>query len=85
MITLLVQRLHDTGSVADRKRSNRAFMLKTKVADVETALQRRPLKRPSVYINIITEFISLLKVMKDTLGCSKTAQRVTHHRTVWKF
>ncbi|GFU69247.1 uncharacterized protein TNCV_3285241 [Trichonephila clavipes] len=52
-----------------------------KVADVETALQRSPLKRPSVYVNIITEFISLLKVMKGTLGCSKTAQCVTHYGT----
>ncbi|GFV28059.1 transposable element Tc3 transposase [Trichonephila clavipes] len=32
----------------------------TKVADVETALQRSPTKRPSVYMNIITEIISLL-------------------------
>ncbi|GFW20432.1 uncharacterized protein TNCV_4546991 [Trichonephila clavipes] len=47
---LLVQWLHDTGSVADRKRSGRAFIMKTKEADVETALQRSPLKRPSVYI-----------------------------------
>ncbi|GFT84735.1 DUF4817 domain-containing protein [Trichonephila clavipes] len=83
-ITLLEQRFRDTGSVADRKRSGRASIVKTKVADVETALQRSPLKRPSVCINIITEFISLLKVMKCTLGCSKTAQRVTHW-TVWKF
>ncbi|GFV55631.1 hypothetical protein TNCV_1821181 [Trichonephila clavipes] len=52
MITLLGQRLRDTGSVADRKRSGRAFIMKTKVADVETTLQRSPLKRPSVYQTI---------------------------------
>ncbi|GFX36193.1 uncharacterized protein TNCV_2065341 [Trichonephila clavipes] len=79
MITFLVQRLRDTGSVADKKRSGRAFRMKTKVADVETDLQRSPLKRPSVYINIHTEFISLLKVMKGMLGCSKMAQCVRHH------
>ncbi|GFV80634.1 uncharacterized protein TNCV_4617961 [Trichonephila clavipes] len=77
-----LQRLHDTGSVADRKRSGRAsFIRKTKMADVETALQRSPLKRPSVYINIITKFISVLNVMKGTLGYSKTAQCVTYHGT----
>ncbi|GFT66181.1 cytochrome P450 4C1 [Trichonephila clavipes] len=85
MITLLVQRLRDTGSVADRKRSGRAYIMKTKVANVETAIQRsllqRERERTSVYINIITKFISLLKVMKDTLGCSKTARFVTHHGT----
>ncbi|GFU70407.1 DUF4817 domain-containing protein [Trichonephila clavipes] len=69
MITLLVQRLPDTGLVAGRKPSGRAFVMKTKVKDVETALQRSPLKRPSVYINIITKFISLLRVIKGTLGC----------------
>ncbi|GFU52496.1 DUF4817 domain-containing protein, partial [Trichonephila clavipes] len=86
-ITLLVQRFRDTGSVADRKRSGRASIVKMKVADVETALQRSPWKRLSVYINIITKFISLLKVMKDalSLGCGKTAQCVTHHGTAWKF
>ncbi|GFV61978.1 DUF4817 domain-containing protein [Trichonephila clavipes] len=76
-----VQRLRDTGSFADRKRLDRAFILKTKVADVETTLQRSPLKRPSVYINIITKLISLLQMMKGTLGCSKTEQFITHHRT----
>ncbi|GFY21731.1 DUF4817 domain-containing protein [Trichonephila clavipes] len=81
MITLLVLRLRDTGSVADRKRSGRAFIMKTKVTDVETALQRSPLKSPSIYINIITKFISLLKGMKSTLGCSKTAQFVIHYGT----
>ncbi|GFY00328.1 DUF4817 domain-containing protein [Trichonephila clavipes] len=85
MIILLVQRLRDTGSVVDRKRSGRAFIMKKKATDVETTLQRSPLKRPSVCINSITEFISLLKVMKGTHGCSKTAQCVTHHETVWKF
>ncbi|GFW96723.1 DUF4817 domain-containing protein [Trichonephila clavipes] len=84
-ITLLVQRFRDTGSVADRKRSGRASIVKTKMVDMETVLQRSPLKRPSVYVNIITEFIYLLKVMKDTLDCSKTAQRVIHHGAVWKF
>ncbi|GFV85603.1 DUF4817 domain-containing protein [Trichonephila clavipes] len=59
-ITCLVQRFRDTGSVADKKQSGRASIVKTKVADVETALQRSPMKRPPVYINIITEFISLL-------------------------
>ncbi|GFV77980.1 hypothetical protein TNCV_1341 [Trichonephila clavipes] len=44
------------------------------MADVETALQSIPLKRSSVYTNVITKFIS--KVMKGTLGCSKTAQFV---------
>ncbi|GFT88749.1 DUF4817 domain-containing protein [Trichonephila clavipes] len=38
MITLLKQRFRDTGSVADRKLSGRAFIMKTKVADVETTL-----------------------------------------------
>ncbi|GFW82081.1 DUF4817 domain-containing protein, partial [Trichonephila clavipes] len=83
--TLFLQRLRDTGSVADRKRSGRAFIMKMKVADVETTLQRNPLERPSVYINIITGFISLLKVIKGTLGCRKTAQHVTHLGTVLDF
>ncbi|GFW63749.1 DUF4817 domain-containing protein [Trichonephila clavipes] len=65
--------------MADRKRSDRASIVKTKVADVETALQRSPLKRSSIYLNIITEFISWLKGMNGMLGCSKTAQRVPHH------
>ncbi|GFV02527.1 DUF4817 domain-containing protein [Trichonephila clavipes] len=84
-ITVLVQWILDKGSVADRKRSDRAYIVKTKVTDVETALQRSPLKRPPVFINTITEFIPLLKVMKDALGCSKRAQRVTHYGTEWKF
>ncbi|GFS54846.1 DUF4817 domain-containing protein [Trichonephila clavipes] len=49
MITLLVQRLRDKGSIADRKRSGRALIMKTKVADVETALQRSSLK--TLYVN----------------------------------
>ncbi|GFX63839.1 DUF4817 domain-containing protein [Trichonephila clavipes] len=77
-ITVLVQWFRDTGTVSDRKRSDRASIVKTIMKDVETALQRSPLKRPSVYINIITEFISLLKMMKEAIGCSKRAQRVTH-------
>ncbi|GFT69362.1 DUF4817 domain-containing protein [Trichonephila clavipes] len=85
IITLLVQWLRDTGSVADRKRSGRAFIMKTQVADVESALQRSQFKRPSVFINIITEFIFFLKVMKVMLGCSKAVQCVTHHGTVSKF
>ncbi|GFY28244.1 DUF4817 domain-containing protein [Trichonephila clavipes] len=72
MITLLVQQLRDTGLVADRKRSGTAFIMKMKVADVETALQRNSLERPSVCINIITEFISLLKVIKGKTAFSKT-------------
>ncbi|GFS75824.1 DUF4817 domain-containing protein [Trichonephila clavipes] len=78
----LLQRFRDTGSVADRKRSGR---VKTKVADVETALTRSPMKRPPVYINIITEFISLLNRDVRYLGCSKTVQRVIHQGTLWKF
>ncbi|GFT51802.1 DUF4817 domain-containing protein [Trichonephila clavipes] len=74
-ITLLVQLFHDTGSVADRKRSYRASTVKTKVVSVETLLQIIPLKRPPICIDIITEVISLLKLMKGTLGCSKTIQR----------
>ncbi|GFX64161.1 uncharacterized protein TNCV_1507781 [Trichonephila clavipes] len=58
-MTLLVQRFRDTESVADRMRPGRASLGKTKMADVETTLQRSPMKRPSVYINIITAFISL--------------------------
>ncbi|GFU62630.1 DUF4817 domain-containing protein [Trichonephila clavipes] len=84
-ITRLVQRLRDTGSAADRKQSVRASIVKTKMADVETVLQRSPMKRPSIYINIITEFISLPNSDERYLGCSKTAQRVTYHETVWKF
>ncbi|GFQ78323.1 DUF4817 domain-containing protein [Trichonephila clavata] len=45
MITRLVQRLRDTESVAHRKQSGRSSVLKMKVADVETALQRSPMKR----------------------------------------
>ncbi|GFX44966.1 DUF4817 domain-containing protein [Trichonephila clavipes] len=66
--TITVQRFRDTGSVADRKQSGRASIVKTKVADVETALQRNPMKRPSVYTNIITEFISLLNSDERYLG-----------------
>ncbi|GFU05005.1 DUF4817 domain-containing protein [Trichonephila clavipes] len=73
IITLLEQQLRDTGSDTDRKRSSRAFIMKMKVADVETTLLRRQLKRQSVYINAVTKFISLLKVIKGTLGCCKTA------------
>ncbi|PRD26877.1 UNVERIFIED_CONTAM: cadm2 [Trichonephila clavipes] len=70
-ITLLVQWFRDIGSVADRKRSGRASIVKMKVAHVETVLRRSPLKRPTTCINIITEFTFLLKVMKGTLCCSK--------------
>ncbi|GFV40163.1 hypothetical protein TNCV_3953601 [Trichonephila clavipes] len=63
------------------KQSGRTSIVKTKVADVETTLQRSPMKRPSVYTNIIREFISLVNSDERHLGCSKTAQRVTHHRT----
>ncbi|GFQ83612.1 hypothetical protein TNCT_217631 [Trichonephila clavata] len=43
-MTRLVQRFRDRGLVTDRKRSGRASLVKTKVADVETALQRSLLK-----------------------------------------
>ncbi|GFW00496.1 DUF4817 domain-containing protein [Trichonephila clavipes] len=66
-ITRLVQLFRGTESVADRKRSGRAYIVKTKVADGDIALQRNPLKRLSVCKNIITEFMSFLKVMKGTL------------------
>ncbi|GFY14396.1 DUF4817 domain-containing protein [Trichonephila clavipes] len=85
MITLLVQPLRGTESVADRKSSGRVFIMKTKLAYVETALQRSPLKRPSVCMNIITKLIPFLKVMKGTLGSSKTAKFITHHGTIWKL
>ncbi|GFW87138.1 DUF4817 domain-containing protein [Trichonephila clavipes] len=55
-ITQVVLRFRDTGSVAGRKRSGKASRVITKVANVETALQNRPIKMPSVYINNITEF-----------------------------
>ncbi|GFW97527.1 DUF4817 domain-containing protein [Trichonephila clavipes] len=84
-ITHLGQQFHDTGSVANRNRSGRASIVKTKVADVETVLQRSPLKRLSVYINILTEFISLLNSDERYLGCSKMVQRATYHGRVWKF
>ncbi|GFU95485.1 DUF4817 domain-containing protein [Trichonephila clavipes] len=83
-ITYLVQLFRDTGSVADRKQLVIASIVKTKTADVDTALQRSPMKRPSVNINIVTEFISLLN-SDEHLGGSKTGQRITHHGTVWKF
>ncbi|GFV72180.1 hypothetical protein TNCV_3278351 [Trichonephila clavipes] len=65
-----------------KKRSGRASTVKTKVVNEETALQRSPLKRPSV---IITEFISLLNSDERYLGCNKMVQRVTHHGAVWKI
>ncbi|GFT40631.1 DUF4817 domain-containing protein [Trichonephila clavipes] len=78
--TRIVQRFRDTGPVAHRKQSSRAngtaSIVKTKVTDVETALQ---MKRPSVHINIIMQFTSLLKSDERYLSCSKTEQRVTHH------
>ncbi|GFR11111.1 hypothetical protein TNCT_209951 [Trichonephila clavata] len=40
VITYLVHWFRDTGSVVDRKRSVRASIVKTKVADVENTLQR---------------------------------------------
>ncbi|GFV10979.1 DUF4817 domain-containing protein [Trichonephila clavipes] len=80
--TRLVQRFRDTGSVADRKQSGRVPIVKRKATDGETTVQRSLLKRPSVYINIITEFISLLNSNERCLGCSKTAKRVTHHGTL---
>ncbi|GFS86767.1 DUF4817 domain-containing protein [Trichonephila clavipes] len=83
-ITLLVQRFRDTGSVAHWKRSGRASAVKPKVENVETALQRGPLKRPSGYINILADSTFLLKMMKGTLGCSKMAQHVVRHMSVWK-
>ncbi|GFR33191.1 DUF4817 domain-containing protein [Trichonephila clavata] len=43
-ITRLVQGFRDTESVADRKRSGRASIVKTKGADVETVLQRSSMK-----------------------------------------
>ncbi|GFV64476.1 DUF4817 domain-containing protein [Trichonephila clavipes] len=39
MITLLVQWFHDTGSIADRKRSGRSFIMKMKVEDVESRVR----------------------------------------------
>ncbi|GFU70482.1 hypothetical protein TNCV_2511381 [Trichonephila clavipes] len=80
-ITLLVQWFRDIGSVADRKRSGRASIVKMKVAHVETVLRRSPLKRPTTCINIITEFTFLLKVMKGTLCCSKMGH-ITGHCTM---
>ncbi|GFT09712.1 DUF4817 domain-containing protein [Trichonephila clavipes] len=59
--TLSMQRFRDTGSVADKKRSGRASIVKAKVAHVDTALRRSPMKRLPVYINIIMEFLFLLK------------------------
>ncbi|GFX66742.1 ig-like and fibronectin type-III domain-containing protein 2 [Trichonephila clavipes] len=59
-ITLSVQRFRDTGLVADKKRSGRASIVKEKVVDLQTCLRRSPIKRPSIYISIIMEFISLL-------------------------
>ncbi|GFX17182.1 DUF4817 domain-containing protein [Trichonephila clavipes] len=59
-ITYLVQRFRDTGSVADRKPLGTAYTVEAKVADVETALQRSPMKLQSINLNIISEFISLL-------------------------
>ncbi|GFU77388.1 DUF4817 domain-containing protein [Trichonephila clavipes] len=73
-IILLVQRLRNTGLVEDWKRSDRASIVKTKMADVETASQKSPWKRLSVYINIITEFMSLLKVMKSMLSVAASRQ-----------
>ncbi|GFX48709.1 DUF4817 domain-containing protein [Trichonephila clavipes] len=84
-ITRFVQRFRDTGSVADGKQSGRASVFEMKMADEQTVLQRNPIKRPSVYIFIITEFISLLNSDERYLVCLKTAQRVTHHGTLWKF
>ncbi|GFV13372.1 DUF4817 domain-containing protein [Trichonephila clavipes] len=43
-IPRLVHQFRDTGSVADRKRYGRASIVKTKVTDVETPLQRNPMK-----------------------------------------
>ncbi|GFX11007.1 DUF4817 domain-containing protein [Trichonephila clavipes] len=63
-ITRLGQRFYDTGSVADRKQSGIASIVKTKVADVETTLQRSPKKSPSVYINIVTKIPEGLKLAK---------------------
>ncbi|GFV79204.1 DUF4817 domain-containing protein [Trichonephila clavipes] len=60
LLVHLVQQFRDPGSIADRKRSGRASIGKTKVADVKTVLERSLMKRHSVYINIITESISLL-------------------------
>ncbi|GFW29463.1 DUF4817 domain-containing protein [Trichonephila clavipes] len=80
-ITYLLLWFFDTASVADKKQSGRASIMKTKVADVDTSLQRNPMKRPSVYLNIITEFISLLNSDERYLGCSNMVQRVAHHGT----
>ncbi|GFV24669.1 DUF4817 domain-containing protein [Trichonephila clavipes] len=59
-ITRLVQWFCGTRLVADRKGSGRASIAEMKVVAVETALQRSLMKLPSVYVSIITEFISLL-------------------------
>ncbi|GFW84800.1 uncharacterized protein TNCV_680881 [Trichonephila clavipes] len=82
-ITHLLRQFHGTGSVADRKQSCGASLVKPKVADVETALQRSQIKRPSVYINIITEIISLLNIDKryawlqqDTATCHTSRDSV---------
>ncbi|GFV38417.1 DUF4817 domain-containing protein [Trichonephila clavipes] len=44
-IAPLVQRFRDTVLIEDRKRSSRVSIVKTKVADIETALQISPMKR----------------------------------------
>ncbi|GFU28076.1 uncharacterized protein TNCV_3153901 [Trichonephila clavipes] len=65
-----------------KKRSNRPSVVKTKVTDVETALQRSSLKRQCLHkrnyrINILAE-------SERVLGCSKRAQRVAHYGTIFR-
>ncbi|GFW66347.1 DUF4817 domain-containing protein [Trichonephila clavipes] len=52
-ITHLVQRFRAPELMVKMKQSGRASIVKPKVADVDTALQRSPMKRPSVHVNII--------------------------------
>ncbi|GFT11558.1 DUF4817 domain-containing protein [Trichonephila clavipes] len=85
IIRLLVQRLRDAGSVADRKRSSRAFIMKTKVADVETALLRSPLKRPSIYINNHYKIHILAESDERYAWLQQDGTFVPHHGVVWKF
>ncbi|GFX36533.1 DUF4817 domain-containing protein [Trichonephila clavipes] len=79
-ITVLVQRFHGTGSVADRKRtdsekgSDRCGDQFTKKSIEKTVR----LHKHHHGIHILAE------LMKEALGCSKRAQLVTHYGTIGK-
>ncbi|PRD26760.1 UNVERIFIED_CONTAM: hypothetical protein NCL1_37234 [Trichonephila clavipes] len=76
-ITHLVQQFRYTGSVANRKQTGRALIVKTKVANVETLTKKSNEKT----VRLHKDHYGIHILGEQYLGCRKTLQRVTHHWT----